>query len=142
MEVLCNCSWKGVVDGIRRRVKSIVKQAVMSKQSEPVIVSISKDFAKVASEKLMRVIQIIHLNQEKINSISKHAWDDVKMVPCIQKMHIMHCCLEVSPACTFDKFVPAIYKGIIAFFFCLLLNESMNFIFHGLSKTHSGALTC
>lgn len=89
---------KGVVDGIGGRIKSIVRQAVMSKRAESVIVQNSRDFARVASEK-MTTTTVIHISQEEIDSVSQQAWDDVKTVPGIQKMHVVHCCLKVCSNC-------------------------------------------
>ena len=45
MEIFAASNGKGVVDGVRGQVKSLVKQKVMSKDDDRIIVKSSKDLA-------------------------------------------------------------------------------------------------
>jgi hypothetical protein len=93
----CEVEWKffatshgkGVVDGIGGKVKSVVRQQVLSKKNE-VIVQNASDFVITAKQHLTN-IQIIEVTEDEIDDINKQLWDEVQAVPGISKMHCIAC---------------------------------------------------
>jgi len=86
---------KGVVDGIGGRAKSLVRQAVMSKTANNVIVQNAADFARVAAEKMVTTTVLL-IAQSQIDDIntSINAWEEVPAVPGIHRMHVVQSCLH------------------------------------------------
>ena len=76
-KLACDVQWsysatshgKGVVDGIGGRAKSLVRQAVMSKNNKA-IVQCAKDFVNVAQQK-MEHTSVILVEYDEMNSNSK-----------------------------------------------------------------------
>ena len=85
---------KGVVDGVGRRVKSLVRMKVMSKS---VIINVqnSLDFANVASS-LMTNTTVLHMSQIDIESAISfdNSWANVEDIVGIKQMHVIKCNLQ------------------------------------------------
>ena len=81
---------KGVVDGIGGGAKSIVRQKVMSKNRDRIIVQNSKDFAAAAGT-LLEKTTVIHMSTEEITTKIEEliSWDNTAAVPGILNKHIV-----------------------------------------------------
>ena len=81
---------KGVVDGIGGRAKSLVRQKVMSRSSDPTIVQSPKNFADTA-RKLMPKTTVLYIPESEIRREQerRQLWkDNLPAIPGITKFHV------------------------------------------------------
>ena len=78
---------KGVVNGIGGRAKSLVRSAVMSKQSSAPVVQSASDFATVVS-KLMPSTKVILIEDRNIPR-DDNVWSQADVVPGVKSVHVM-----------------------------------------------------